>query len=355
MDQSGLSRRRILAGVALAGSAGALTGVGTGAVLADRVRFENRLSAGTLDLRVGWNGDSSAGPVPLEIEFSDGETRGEEILRVSLPDDGSNNQAYAWLGATCPTESALLEHLELTISYADCTDETALDGSELVSGSLLEVAETLTGGVPLDGSRRASVGDEDRACLQPGDELCLLLEWVLDPEYAGEETTAFEFRFVGQQCRHGDATANPFTARKCDAAEDYHGISHVEIYVCDDEGTPELAGKLELSESGYCGQDGISANSIEVGQYVLYPDGDACDEPTGYFVDVRATRTNEDGETIGLAFELVTDDGGVDPELCRVDVKGGPGVETYDGDDFDGNATNGVLTASAKSSNGGQP
>lgn len=347
MDGNEISRRKLLGGIAIAGSAGAVSGAGSAAMFSDRERTESEMAAGILDLRVEWEGGgSSDGTAPLAIDLSGDETSGEELFTVSLPGARSNNPAYVWLGATCPASSALTASLVVTLSYADCDGETS--GEPIVSGSLLSVADELASGVPIDADRDPDADAGSQSCLHPGTDLCFLLEWELDEEYTGTESTSFEFRFVGRQCRGAEGTTNPFPAAECDdPPDDRHGVSNVEIWICDEE---DPVGKLELDDE-YCEQEGIAGNSIEPGRsYDLYEDDDC--EDSGYDVSVTETETNDDGEVIGLAFELLEDDGDDGPDLCRVDIKGGAEVETYGEADLEANATDGVLYAPKRTRGG---
>lgn len=352
MSHSRVSRRAVLGGLVFAGSTGAVVGTGTGAVITDWERMLSDLDAGTLDVHVEWAGGSTSGAVPLEIDATAETRRGSERIGVSLPDDGSNNPARVWLAATCPASPELADALSFTLSTVDC-DAGSVD-EVLASGSLRSVAETLADGIRLD----SDADSDGTPCFQPGSRRCLELAWELDAGYTGTGTTAFELLVAARQCRRTAPTDNPFADRECsvppaDPPDGYHGISYVEIYACDESGdAASRAGKLEL-EAGYCGADGIGENVVEPGVYRLYDDGDDCTK-TGYRLNVTATMTKDGDETTGISFDLLSDDGESDPQLCRVDIKGGRSVATYDDPtDFAGNATDGFLMAPPLS--GGNP
>lgn len=185
-------------------------GVGSGALLSDVELFGgNTLAAGVMDMEVtGDGGWSSEGTAEIEIDFSN-QTEGDEPLTVDLPDtDGSQNPAYLWVGATCPSTGdseggELSSALSATLSYVDCSYDC-----EIASGStLVDFANALRHGVPLDG--RGNPGGH--ACLQPNDPLNLNLHWELDEDFRGSGSITIELLFVGRQCRHNDGTEIPFS------------------------------------------------------------------------------------------------------------------------------------------------
>ena len=120
-----LSRRRVLAALATAGGAGALTGNATSALLRDIEAGSLGLTTGLVDIVVEyWENPAGAidqsapdgvvdGPhVTLPIGTPDG-TSGRTVLRVSLPqDEGPNNPASLWLKGDCPDGTTLAEFLQ---------------------------------------------------------------------------------------------------------------------------------------------------------------------------------------------------------------------------------------------------
>jgi len=356
MDGYELSRREILAGLGGAGGAGALLGTGTVALLEDEVTTRQLFRTGSLDLVVDGNGETIDGAVArVGISLRPGATAGSTTFAVRLRDDDGNNPAYVWVRSSCPEPpTELADALQVRLAH----DRD--DGAALFAGTLRELAEWLLGGRPLSPSgERRPPGEQ--GCLSPGEALPLRLEWTLDEEYAGSGSLGFDLEFHARQCRASDGTTNPFPTPEVLACEgpppDYHGVSYVEIWACEGDGEDgeeddgdcdcTRIGKLEL-EDDYCGEAGVGKSFVEPGRtYTLYDDGEDC-TPTGYRVAVTETSTKADGdadETTGLAFELL-EDGATGPDLCRVDVKGGPTAATYDDPShFDGNATAGVLTA----------
>ena len=356
MELGDYTRRELLAAGAAAGSAGLFVGLGTGAVFADEEGLlETAFAAGHLDLEVAWATDaggsgSSEGDATIVVPIDDDHTSGSVALSIALPDDGPNNPAYPWLRLTCPPSTDLIDDLVVTLRY-DCGD-----GGVLAEGTLYEVADALRNGVALDGDCDAGAVAGEQACLAPGETVDLRLDWRLDDDFLGEAEAALALEVVGRQCRNLPGTTNPFpSVAPCEAPpREYWAVSSVEIYaLVGDGGACVSIGKVELEED-YCGQAGIAENYIAPGTYTLYPEAGEC-EPTGYELVVTETREKlDDGavETTALAFEVVeagTDDG---PELCRVDVKGGSTTLTYDADDLDGNATDGLLYAPTKPGGG---
>ncbi|MFB6069214.1 MAG: hypothetical protein ABEJ90_04725 [Halobacterium sp.] len=87
-----LSRRKVLAGLGAIGAASAGSGYGTSALFSDREAFvNNRLVAGTLDMRVGWEthyADASGETDELEHEvYTTGESAPENYVGLPDPSD----------------------------------------------------------------------------------------------------------------------------------------------------------------------------------------------------------------------------------------------------------------------------
>ena len=356
MDLGDYTRRELMAAGAAAGSAGLFVGLGTGASLADEEALLGTvLGAGGLDLQVAWATDagasgSSEGDATVVVPIDDDHTAGSVSFSVALPDAAANNPAYAWLRLGCPPATELVDELLVTLRY-DCGD-----GGVLAEGTLYEVADALRDGVPLDGDCASGAVAGEQSCLAPGETVDLALDWRLDDDFVGEAEAALRLEVVGRQCRNQPGTTDPFpSSAPCEAPpREYRAVSSVEIYaLVGEDGACVSIGKLEL-EDDYCGQAGIAENYVAPGTYTLYPEARAC-EPTGYEVVVTETREKlDDGtlETTALAFEVVEAGTDAGPELCRVDVKGGRTTVVYDGDDLDGNATDGLLYAPRRSGGG---
>lgn len=306
-----LSRRRVLAALAAAGGAGALTGSGTGALLRDDERFGAGLTAGTVDIvgeywllsGPGADGDFDPeapdgtvdGPhvdVPVGL-LTDAEPTGSLLLRFALPQDGAgvNNPARVWLRTECPPANTLAEFLQVRLSYADA-DGTRI-GPITNWRSLRELADLLRTGYHLDPDGDPTDGTHE--CLT--DELFVLVEYDLG-SYVGTETVALPLYVAAVQCRNADPTS-PFPESVID--------EECEVgYTCE---CCWAIGKVELDDAPFA-----------VGETYEFTEG-----LVGYAIHV----TGVDGDS-GVAFELVATDGRTVPPLCAVHVKGGPDDERYE-------------------------
>lgn len=330
-----LTRRRVLAALAAAGGAGALAGQGTGALLRDSEGTGGELTAGLVDLTVAyWQGDPTAvdlddpdgvadGPrLALPIAVPADGTEGRTLLRFSLPESarGVNNPASLWLRADCPAQTTLAELLGVRLRYSDA-DGTA--GPRIDEGSLREVAEGLRTGRRLDGDGDPSNGFD---CLT--DDLFVLVEYDLQG-YVGSETVEFALDVAAVQCRNSDPDRNPFAPSSPDPCPP--------AWRCD---CCWPVGKVEVDEP------------LEAGRTYAFDEG-----LVGYALDVTAV----DGDS-GVAFELVSTDGGPVLPLCAVAVKGGPNDAQYERPDdtygfdtgvLDG-AVDGVISAPENPNSGGR-
>lgn len=315
-----VTRRRVLAALAAAGGAGALTERTTAALLRDREQGSLDLSVGLVDLVVEYwenpaggidrsNPDGTIDGTQLTIPIAPlGEDEpGRTVLRLSLPqDEGPNNPASLWLKSNCPDRTTLAEFLQVTISYAtaDGTPTT-----EIESGSLRTVADALRAGRRIHGNPTTPEPD----CLS--DEVFLVIEYELGT-FIGSETVSLPLSLVATQCRNADPGVNPFPA---DAIDDPCRPA----YSCD---CCWAIGKVELE------------TRLGSGQTYAFDEGLA-----GYAIHV----TDTDGDS-GVAFELVTTDDDVPRlPLCDVAVKGGPPEVTYPRQDgafgFDTSSLDGAI------------
>ena len=325
-----MTRRRVLAALAAASGAGALTGSTASALLRERERGSLELTTGLVDLVIDY-WESSAGT--LDPTSPDGTIDGTQlavplagnnstVFRLSLPQsEGPNNPASLWLKTDCPEGTTLAEAMQVTLSYAtaDGTPTT-----QIASGSLRAVANALRTGTRLDGDPTTPETD----CLT--DELYLSLESDLGP-YVGSETVSLPLSLVATQCRNTDPDENPFPA---EAIDDPCRLA----YSCD---CCWSIGKVEV-ESG-----------LRRGRTYGFDEGVA-----GYAI--RVTDTDRDS---GVAFELITTDNDVPRlPLCEVVIKGGPpdvqyprqnGAFGFDTSGLDG-ATDGIIYAPENPHNGGR-
>lgn len=304
-----LSRRRLLGALATAGGAGAVAGTGTAALMFDGdERFTTALGVGVVDLAVGYevltgpnagavgieNGRTLAVPLAGLTETADG---GSVVLSVSRPElqEAVNNPAAVWFRLACPPASSLADRLQLRLSRADC--ETGALGETIDKGTLRAVADRLRNGHLL--GEDPAIGDGQ--C--HADELCLHVEYWLDDDYVGSETTGLSLEFVGVQCRNDPVGANPFPGRPaCEAPEPCACCRYL--------------GKLELEG----GAPGLGDSYVAPGVYEFTEGGE------GYEIEVYDTREKDGGtETTAVAFRLHRTGGGPQPALCEVGIKAGPG------------------------------
>jgi hypothetical protein len=296
-----MSRRQVLAALAAAGGAGALTGSGTGALLQDTTRSGGRLTTGIVDVVVDyWLAVETE---PVDLSDPDGrvdgprldipvgtigpDDSGATLLRISRPesDAGVNNPASVWLRTLCPAPTTLGEQLEVRLNFANAGGFP----TEPVPGAgtfrpLRELADTLREGVRLDAD-----------CLAT--DLFVLVEYRLGA-YVGSETVSLPVELAAVQCRNADPDVNPFPADAIDGPCE----PGYDCPCC------WAIGKVEVDAP------------FQPGQRYPFTEGLA-----GYALDVTAV----DGDS-GVAFELVaTDDSPVLP-LCEVQVKGGPNDERYE-------------------------
>jgi hypothetical protein len=330
-----LSRRRVLAAIAAAGGAGALTGSGAGALLRDTESGGFGLTTGLVDIVVDYWQDAASGGIDLAnpdgrvdgprldipVGTVEENSSGATLLRISLPqDEGINNPASVWLRTVCPSPTTLAEFLTVTLAYSN---ENGSPGQVIATGSLREVADALRTGVRLDGDLTTPELD----CLD--DELFVVVDYSLGG-YIGDETTSLQVDIVATQCRNADPTVNPFADAVVEPCQPG--------YNCD---CCWAIGKVETDDDV----------GFEAGTRYPFDEGLA-----GYAIDV----TDVDGDS-GVAFELVATDGGPVFPLCEVLVKAGSGVSTVynradDEYDFDTSAldgaTNGIIYAPENPNNG---
>jgi hypothetical protein len=300
------TRRRVLAALAAAGGAGALSAAGSNGFIGDRERRGVGLTAGTLDVDLAYwqlpetgpggpavgavpDGTANGPTLPLPVgPITEQDADGRVLVRIALPQSGQapNNPARLWLRADCPPPTQLAEDLTVTLSYA-APDGTA--GEPIVGGSLRDVATALRAGLALDGTGDTT---DSEACLT--DELYVVVAYDAGG-YVGTETAALPLEIAAVQCR-GTDPGNPFPAG--------------DVGPC--EGVPECVccqaiGKLDVWAS------------LQAGGTYTFTEG------LSNF-GIRVTETDGDA---GVAFELVSTDGSAVPPLCEVQVKGGPGDRRY--------------------------
>ena len=288
-----VSRRELLAGITAAGAAGALSGIGTAALLVDRETLAASATAGRVDLRVDAGDgptDTVGGPVVLPVPALEPGDTAETELTFSLPDEADVNPAYLWVRAGCGARSTLGSHLDVTLSRLDGAAATLYDGS--LDGFLGALAD----GIPLDDSG-AAVAAGGQACLQPGATVELRLRYELATDYVGDESTSLLLEGAAVQCRWADATERP------PAFDAPLGLADcaVDCPCC------PLVGKYE-----------VTGDRLDAGTYPF------TEGTSAYRLLVSDVETDDEGEPIAGRFRLVRDDGTGSPiEPCTVLIKSG--------------------------------
>jgi hypothetical protein len=215
MTFDGISRRELLAGLTGVGAAGALTGLGTGALLSDTEGLAAGLSGGALDLEVTWSypgsGASDSDASLARVPTTEAGSERTVDITVDLPQGSTdfNNAAFVWVRLRCPEESDIpADDVRVELSYAggDLDGQSVLGPATLADLLSDDTRDSARTGVPL----RATADD---ACLDTrdgGDPIRLALHIAVAEEYVGETAFHLPFEFVGHQCRHATATENPF-------------------------------------------------------------------------------------------------------------------------------------------------
>ncbi|MYL66965.1 hypothetical protein [Halorubrum distributum] len=284
---SGLSRRRLLAGIGGVGAVGMASGLGTGAYLADRETFpDNAFGAGAVGLTVDGDptdGTVTVGPFAVDRTTFDGRPEPE---RFEI--GASANPVRVWLATRCPDGDPLGDALEV---------EVVVDGESLTGGyrPLAEVERDLATG------RRVDAG-----CLDPdGGPIVVEVAPYLpadSPDVGGEETD-LTVRLYAEQCRHVSEAeanapgANPFAGVVCEGSE-------ADCPECVEFGKADFGGSTAPG-------DVLSLEMI-------------LDGAGPHEIEITEVETKDDGEVVGVAFRLRDADGNPGPDMCSVAIKGGP-------------------------------
>ena len=282
---SGLSRRRLLAGIGGVGAVGMASGLGTGAYLADRETFANNVfGAGEVGLTVDGDptdGTLTVGPFAVDRTTFDG-----------LPDPerfeigASANPVRVWLATQCPDGDRLGNALEV---------EVVVDGESLTGGyrPLAAVERLLATGVRIDDGCLDSGPDGGSIAVEVAPYL------PADSPDVGGEATELTVRLYAERCRHVSEEqanapgANPFRDDGCGESED------------------------DCPECVKFGTANFGATTA-VGDVLRFDDAES------YEIEITDVETKDDGEVVGVAFRLRDAGGNPGPDMCSVAVKGGP-------------------------------
>ena len=286
---SGLSRRRLLAGIGGVGAVGMASGLGTGAYLSDRETFPNNVfGAGEVGLTV--DGSPTDGTVTVGPFAVDRTTFGGRSTPETFEIEASANPVRVWLATRCPDGDPLGDALEV---------EVVVDGESVTGGyrPLAEVERELATGVRIDDGCLAAAPDGDPIVVEVAPYLSA------DSPDVGGETTELTFRLYAEQCRHVSEEqanapgANPFAEVVCEETED---------------DCPEC---VEFGKADFGGSTAIG----DVLPLEMLLGGAGPHE-----IEITEVETKDDGEVVGVAFRLQDADGNPGPDMCSVAVKGGP-------------------------------
>lgn len=184
-----MTRRRLLATLAGAGSVGAITGGTTTALFVDNEAFfANTFASGVIDTQL-------SPTTPVQPTGDDPAT-----VTVELPDTDSNNPSYVWLQITCPTgDTARADEIVVRLAYEN--------GPTITQGTLTEVATRLRDGLVVSPTASVGAAPGTQACFDPGEQTVLVLELL---EQSEGDQVMVELTVVARQCRNHPGEFNPF-------------------------------------------------------------------------------------------------------------------------------------------------
>jgi hypothetical protein len=223
MRKQELSRRKVLAGLATAGGGSAFVGSGASALLTDEETFTNNAVRASTSVSGEMQLDVETRMIDAPSTFGNDGRKLVPNWSVSIPDEeGDNNTGYVWLRLlNCPVPVSLARYITVDLEiHCDTRTET------LVEGPLLDVADRLRAGIPIDGACTTS-NPGQQACLSPGEEITVVFDWDLDGYQGDGGSLPITFEFHALQCRYNDGSDNPFPeVESCEDASN-HAISYV--------------------------------------------------------------------------------------------------------------------------------
>jgi len=223
MSKQQLSRRKVLAGLATAGGGSAFVGSGASALLTDKETFTNNAVRASTSVSGEMQLDVETRMVDAPSTFGNDNGKLVPNWSVSIPDEEgeNNNPGYVWLRLlNCP-EPFLAQHITVDLEI-QCETRT----ETLVEGSLLDVANRLRAGIPIDGACTTTAPGQ-QACLSPGEEITVVFDWDLEGYQGDSASLPITFEFHALQCRYNDGSDNPFPeVERCEDASN-HAISYV--------------------------------------------------------------------------------------------------------------------------------
>lgn len=235
MDKAKLSRREILAGLAVTGSSGALVGSGTGALFSDEETFSNN------SIRAS---ESSAGVVDLKTETGTLTNEMGATFTFELPGSRNNPAIICAKASDCicqngsDSDCLRADDLRVQLRLSNCDPDKTI-----LTGSLREVLRALQEGVLV-------ACDESDPCLQSNGNETRTLELIVIEDLNGTGSYGFDFNlaFSAQQCRY-DALNDlcEFEGSNCLPAGDT-GISFI-AFCSTDPGNPVGPDKVKIVNS----------------------------------------------------------------------------------------------------------
>jgi len=326
MSEEDLTRRKVLSGMAITGSSGALVGHSTVSLFSDKETFSNNsltaanTSGGTVNLTV----------TPVDDDHIAGnESSGERVeFDVTLPQDGRNNPAFICVEGECPCDFdknpsncsdnknlEVADDLEVRVDL-QCPDDKL---EPILRGSLREVLDVLERGVLLC--------NETGSCLETGQTLTLALE--VTKEYTKKEYNIdIGLTFFAEQCRYNNVPdestllENPCQSEgECPPPETGSGIRFIAFCSIENNVVDTVAassvtilGSLQLDDGQPTSLVWTTDNPVD---YVIVFGGDTW---TIYDYSNDGTH-NQDGPTTGVAttaippFDTPSDDDEPKPDV----------------------------------------
>jgi len=236
---SGLTRRRLLAGLGGVGAIGMTSGAGTFAHFSDAETFaDNAFGADAVDIELSFDGScrgcvaSDDGRASFAFDDIDRGDSGRIVLAV----DVQTNPARLWLRTHC---------LPASDPFGDAIKATLTVGDFSRSGSLFDLRQEFGGGLRLDDRG----GD---ACLDPADgPIKVALDWNLPDgvsDSLADMSTSFDVQLGAEQCRHVSEAAalNPFAGLDCEpssVAGETDELEDEDENVEEQEGQPDNPGR----------------------------------------------------------------------------------------------------------------
>jgi len=217
-----LSRRKILAGMAVTGTSGALVGSGTVSLFTDEETFTNNnltgstSIAGTVEIDVTVQSTESG--IEFEISLPESDTENGN-LTVDNGTGGTeeasykNNPAYIWVRTlSCPDPVSAASEIDVKVSLKEDGDDKILD-----SGSVFDVFATEDGDdFDLNTGELLKLGGGN-GCLEPGGTRTLVIDEIDGPD---DTSAKIELEVYAEQCRYNSDPVNPFDSSETIDAED---------------------------------------------------------------------------------------------------------------------------------------